>query len=239
MKVGVYGLGSFGKFVIDNLPESLTYLAYDPLDPKSNTFQEVAECDVLVLAVPLSSYRTLLNKLKMVIKPDQLIVDICSVKVVPESLINEYLPGHPNLLLSHPLFGPQSYIPGGENNKIIVTKSEGQLAADITGFLEDKLGLEVINMTADEHDKVMSKVHALTFFVARGLSMLNVDEHAFVTPSFSKILDLIDIDKKHSDDLFMTIINGNPYARNITNQVADTFTELQAEIDQSKKDNPI
>lgn len=57
----------------------------------------------------------------------------------------------------------------------------------------------------------MAQVHALTFFVARGLENMDLPEVPFMTPSYQQVLDLIKLDRAHSAELYNTIENGNPY----------------------------
>ena len=67
-------------------------------------------------------------------------------------------------------------------------------------------------MTPDAHDKEMMFVHALTFFIARGLRGFKLDQLTLETPSFRHIKQLAHLDKVHSQELFETIELGNPYA---------------------------
>ena len=222
--VGIIGLGNFGQFVAGLLPESVHVFGYDIAPPQLpeqathihiSTLAEVAGADVLVLAIPLQTYGVVLPKVGRHIRPETLVVDVCSVKVRPAQLLRKHLQDHPNMLITHPLFGPQSAARDKtKGRELIVTESRGSKADTVLDYCKDALGLTIRHTTADEHDRAMAQVHALTFFVAHGLAQAKVGEDVpFATPSFQSLLNLVALDKSHTKALFDTIQRGNPYAR--------------------------
>jgi prephenate dehydrogenase len=195
---------------------------------------KVASADVVILAVPLDAYPDLLKELVSLIKPETLLLDICSVKIIPEQYYEEYFPEHPNLLLTHPLFGPQSASEETKGHKLVVTKSKGELAEHVLAYAEHGLELEIHTMSSRDHDEFMAQVHVLTFFVARGLSNLRPKKGPFVTPSYKMIMDLVAFDQTHSDELFHTIQDGNPLAEEMRQRVVKSFVDLEASLTKSK-----
>jgi prephenate dehydrogenase len=232
--VGIIGLGSFGRFAASLVPVRVDVLGYDIGVVKSDIRQApldaVCAADVVVLAVPLGVYGNTLPKLGRLLKPDTLIIDVCSVKKVPESIFDTYLSDHTNILMTHPLFGPQSAGSGTAGHRLVVTKSRGKRATTVLKFCEDQLGLEIDFMSGDEHDETMAKVHALTFFVARGLASMDLDNVSVKTPSYEMLRNLVRFDKTHSNELFETIELGNPYAASVRNKLIDNLHTLEAEI---------
>lgn len=227
MKIGIIGHGSFGTFAAETLSHYADISIYDEREPDTSaSFDVIASADVVILAVPLSAYKVILNKLKPLIHENTLIVDICSVKVPSRDIVLDALATHPNILISHPLFGPQSAANGLTGHDIIVTNVIGERAEQGVVFLKEKLGLNVYTITAEEHDHMMAYVHALTFFVARGLSRLELPAIPFKTPSFAMLQALIDLDHKHSDELFSTIQKGNPYAADVREKFIDELIRL-------------
>lgn len=237
--IGIIGLGSFGTFIASLVPPTADVKIYG-FDQRQATYPTgvhaadlttVAHCDIVILAVPLEAYEQVLPRLTPTLRPETLIIDICSVKSRPEALFEQYLIGHRSILLTHPLFGPQSAAKGHtKGHTLIVTKTSGELAETVVAWCKRVLGLDIRYMSAVEHDKIMAQVHALTFFVARGLSDLNVGESPFTTPSYRLILDLIELDRTHSNELFNTIQRGNPYADAMRQQVLKSFNELESEL---------
>jgi prephenate dehydrogenase len=236
--VGIIGLGSFGTFVASLLAKHGnvrlygfdTQTEHTPAGVERADFATVAQADVLLLAIPLDSYPDVLEKLKTQIRPETLVVDICSVKVYPTDFLRTHLPNHPNLLVTHPLFGPQTAANGLKGHRLIVTESRGALAKHIVDFCEHNLQLEVHHMSAEEHDKAMAHIHALTFFLARGLANLQLKDETLITPSYRMITDLVRFDHTHTDDLFRTIQLGNPFAKQVRQQVVQSFASLDASL---------
>ena len=237
LQVGIIGFGSFGQFAASALAAHTAVVAWAPGDivpppgVRAVTFKEVAAADVIILAIPLSAYEEVLGKLKPIVRSESLIVDVCSVKVRARDELRRLLGDHSNLLITHPLFGPQSAANGTAGHDIIVTDAVGDLAERCVLFCEQTLGLRVTRISVEEHDRVMAYVHVLTFFVARGLRTMNIPELPFTTPSFSEIVDLIQLDAKHSDELFRTIQQGNPYGDEVRRELVKVFEGLQRSLE--------
>lgn len=234
--IGIIGYGSFGKFVASYIPRSVDLRIYDPkIDSTDDDFQKTIAADVLIFAIPLSEYDAVFSKVAKHVSPETVLVDVCSVKVVPEQYFEKHFKAHPNVLMTHPLFGPRSARHGLEGHQLIITKSEGERAKAIIDYFERILRLKVSFSTAEEHDMVMTQVHALTFFVAKALRNMNLEAAPYETPSYQMILDLISLDKTHSDELFNTIEVGNPFAGNMIDRVITSMQDLREGLN-AKKD---
>ncbi len=231
MKIGIIGYGSFGMFAAKALSPHAEISIYDRNNPAvSVPLDAFSNMDAIILAVPLSSYETVIEKLKPVLNSQTLIVDICSVKVPSRDTVLKLLSSHEHILISHPLFGPQSAANGLRGHDIVVTDTIGPKAIKSINFMKDILGLNVHIMTAEDHDKMMAYIHALTFFVARGLSGLKIPNVSLQTPSFSMLQALIDLDSNHSDDLFLTIQKGNPFAKDVRREFINELDRLDKEV---------
>lgn len=231
--VGIIGLGNFGKFLAALLADNSNaqIFGFDPLNsiPASgiimSDMRTVSRCDVVILAVPLSAYENVLSDLRESISPETLLVDVCSVKVLPEKLINEILPDHSNLLLTHPLFGPLT-----KGRRIVVTECRGALAMKVLLFCERSLDMCAITMTSKEHDEEMAQIHVLSLFIARGLSTLQLKPTHIATPTYNMLLDLVKIDQSHSVELFETVQAGNPFGDEMRHKVVETFAALEDDL---------
>lgn len=234
--VGIVGLGSFGRFIASLMPKDIavwgssrTIKQLDGVEMKP--LEEVVKADVLILGFPLGAYETMLQKIAPILPAETLVVDVCSVKVKPEEMLQKYLPHHTNILSTHPLFGPQSAANGTKGHKLVVTKNVvNEKSQALLRYCEEKLELEISHMTAGEHDRIMARVHALTFFVARGLREMNLAEEQFMTPSYQQLLNMVEFDKSHSDELFDTIENGNPFAVETRQEFMRTLREIDGHI---------
>lgn len=232
--VGIIGLGAFGRLCSSLVPEGVTVLGFDtkpPANYKTSTLEDVCATDAVILAVPLSAYPEVLTQIQPLLTKSTLLIDICSVKVKPLQLLQKHLPDHTNILLTHPLFGPQTVENGTKGLTLVVCSEVSEMSEPFITFCSDVLKLTIVRLSPAQHDKEMALVHALTMFLARGLSDIHAEESQFATPSFTYLKKLIELDRVHTEELFQTIENGNPYAQNIRTQL---ITQLE-KIDSSLK----
>ena len=226
--IGIIGQGSFGSFIAKKLGGKLETRTYEKGDD-AEALRSVASCDYLMLAVPLGAYREVLEMLVPVLPPITTLIDICSVKMAAVAAIREVLPDQ-LLVATHPLFGPESAADGLAGHTLVLCPelSDPQQYQRVSA-LGQVLGMRVIRMSADDHDREMATVQGLTFFVARAIGQFGVGSQILSTPSFRKLLDLAELDTHHSSELFMTIQNGNVY----TEEVRQRFINIVGELDDS------
>ena len=234
-KLGIIGYGSFGKFAAKSLAGSFDIKAYDPNSdvPKEirASLGQVCEADYVMLAIPLSVYNTLLESIKNTISSDTIIVDVSSVKVEPLRLISRHLDSAQKYVMMHPLFGPESASDSLTGYKVVICESsvsDNELSK-IKKFINN-LGLNIIEISSDDHDQQMATVQALTFFLARTLNEFGLHDMQFQTPSFQRLLDLASLDKKHSAELLQTIWSGNKYSATVRKKFINEMTKLDNEI---------
>jgi prephenate dehydrogenase len=236
--VGIIGLGSFGK-LIASLVSANRQVKILGFDIRKQTAEHVimaklltvAAADIVILAIPLSAYPNVLEKLRLLLPARTLLVDVCSVKIYPEQYIQNYLPDHPNILLTHPLFGPQT-APPTQGHELIVTKCIGETAHQIVNFCEHELDLKITRVTSKEHDRVMAQIHALTFFVSEGLARMRLPENIpFTTPSYQMLTNLVHFQKTHSKDLFQTVQRGNPFSQTVRRQFIEQLEECSRTLE--------
>lgn len=212
--IGIIGKGAFGTLAHSLVPDGITRHTFEPGDSQEQ-FLAVAHCDAILLAIPLSAYEEVLTRLKLHLHPTTLLIDVCSVKLKPAELIAGLLPEHKNVLLTHPLFGPETYRRNDAKPTLVICSNLTEQSKAIIGFCKNKLSMRIVAMTPGEHDKEMALVHALTFFIARGLRGLSLGQLTLETPSFTHIRQLAHLDQVHSQELFETIELGNPFAKEI------------------------
>jgi prephenate dehydrogenase len=222
--VGIIGQGAFGKLALSLAPKDITRHTFD-LGDTDNQFATVARCDIVLLAVPLSAYENVLTKLKPYLRAEALLVDVCSVKLKPAELIEKLLPEHKNVLLTHPLFGPETYRRDDSRPTLVICSKPTGRSSEVVEFCRNELSMNIAAMTPEEHDREMALVHALTFFIARGLRGIKMDGLTLETPSFRHIKQLAHLDAVHSQELFETIERGNPYA-------AEARTRIMSQLEQ-------
>lgn len=225
--LGIFGYGSFGTLLVEKLAPYFDIYLQTTKDPnelnlpdnvKAESFKAVAECEIVIPAIPLNAYRDWLRAVVPYLRPGTLVVDVCSVKVKPIEMLMKTLPSNVQILATHPVFGPQSAAGGLAGQPIVVYPTRVDNYEEILEFLVNTLELEVVELDPESHDKKMAIIHALTFFIGRGLMSMGIESSSIDTGTFKNVLglkeviNLVELETNHTDELFETIESGNPYA---------------------------
>lgn len=241
MQISLFGFGDFGQLLTKYLVKHAEVLVYDrnkkktghikQFGAKPTSLEEAAGADVVILAVTLDALEQTLIDITPHLKPGALVADVTSVKVKPAEMMQRLLPENVQILATHPLFGPVSAAHSLKGQKIIIDPIRVNDLAAVETFLT-KLELKVIHMTCDEHDREMAWVHALTFFVGRGLLNLNPPTSPLTTHYYSELLNVVNVERTHSLELFNTIQKGNPYAAAMRKRFLNSLAELEHDLSQ-------
>ena len=131
--------------------------------------------------------------------------------------------------MTHPLFGPQSLSTSGASKSVVVTQESGGLADGLLRAWRD-IGINKIDMSAEDHDREMARVHVLPFIIGRSLLTMGITESPVGTGYFGKLLELVDVERHHSPELFKTIQRHNPYASDVRTNLITTLCTLHTMI---------
>lgn len=231
--VGIIGFGSFGKFLAEKLSSHAKVLVYSEGGQANSwaaSFDEVAACDVVIPAVPLSAYPEVLNLLAGSLRPDSVIVDICSVKVKPVEMITEILPHQPRVA-THPMFGPESAsVSFAEHTLVMCPEVSTPGPYDMVKRFAETLDLKVVEMTTQAHDQEIAVVQGLAFFVGRALNEFGIHDQKLRTPSFESLLSVAELEQHHSIELFRTIQTGNPWSEDVRTRFIDAARQVNADL---------
>lgn len=227
--VGIVGTGNFGQYLAKWLaPHAEVRMA--GRSSSAEDYQAALAAQAIILAVPFEAYPAVLDRIKGRLLPQTVVVDVCSTKDLPVRALREALPGQPILAL-HPLFGPETAAASLTGHMVVLCPQAGmsQLERQAARLMEEA-GLEVVEMTAARHDRLMADLQALTFFVARVLANYGVAEQPVMTPSYRQLLKLADLERHHTPELFRTIQQANPHAAVARQRFIDLANQLNGEL---------
>jgi len=240
-QLAIIGFGQFGKFIAKILKPHFKITAtsksdYSVLAKKMGikfaSLQEtVQNADIIILTMPISVCEEIVKKISSSLKKGALVIDTCSVKTMPSYAMKKYLPQDMEIIASHPLFGPQSGKNGIKGLKIIIwpIRIKKENYKKVKRFLK-LLGLEIIEMSPEEHDKTIALFQALTHFVSKGIVKLNLPSIKFLTPSSLKLLSAVSDVKDDSESLFYDMQKFNPYAKKTRENFVKILTEINKKI---------
>ncbi len=239
-RVGVLGYGRFGSALCDLLEEAaFPVAAWDPLVevPANRSLggvRDVVEGSrFLLLATPVEAQRSTLENIRPLLTPNQVVLDVGSVKVLPERWMAEVLGDEIPWIATHPLFGPDSLARGERPLRVVVVPSTRHPAAlqAVLAFFA-RLGCTVIQQEAEAHDRAMAEAHALGFFIAKGLLDSGVTfESDIVPPSAQGLARLIHAVRVDAGHLLGTLHRENPFASQCRKDLVEALTALDEALD--------
>jgi prephenate dehydrogenase len=226
-KIAIIGMGQFGTFMAPYLSKYYTVL---PITRHSDPAL-LSDCEVVIFSVSYEGLLPMVKKLRSHIAPHCLIVDVMSVKEKPLQILKKHFPNH-EIVGTHPIFGPQSGKSGIAGLPIVVcnvSATEKRYAA-LKLFLKRTLKLHVIEQTPKEHDYEMAHIQALTHFIGRTLLNLNIQSFKTNTKSYAQLLELCDLIRYDSWELFTTIENQNPQAKIVRKKFLDSLQKTEQQL---------
>ncbi len=139
------------------------------------------------------------------------------------------LPDDCQILATHPLFGPESGKNGIRGLKIVLwpVRVDTTLYDQVKLFLFEALGMQIIEMSPDEHDQEMAFVHGLTFFIGEALRNMKISDEKLKTATYQHLLEIQYMSQKHTKDLFETMEIWNPYARTVRSEFLKELEKIQ------------
>lgn len=239
MNIGVYGLGRFGSLWGSLLSEHHTVKAYNR-SPQVKTHSgilrveedEVLSCDLVFLCVAISAMEPVLNSIKDRVAKGTIIADTCSVKVYPIRLMQEILPRDVQILGTHPMFGPDSARYGIEGLPIVTTPvrlSEENVTVCLGLF--KTMGLQVIELSAEEHDQEAAYTQGVTHFIGRVLEDLGLQRTTIGTFGFNRLLEIIDQTCNDPWQLFLDLQRLNPYTQEMRKRLSKSLDKIMRQLE--------
>ncbi len=131
----------------------------------ATNIKAVKNANVVLLSVPIDNFEEVVEQVCPYIHPEQVIIDISSVKALPVEIMHKHIKTG-SVLGVHPMFGPGTT--GIANHNFILTPTndaETALARKVKEYLEAR-GARTMLMSPNEHDEIMSVVLGLCHFIA-------------------------------------------------------------------------
>ncbi|HSP79180.1 MAG TPA: prephenate dehydrogenase/arogenate dehydrogenase family protein [Myxococcaceae bacterium] len=238
--MALVGYGRFGGALGALLTESgLDYRAFDPYaevpEPhRATSLRElVAGAGLVVVTVPVPRLRAVLEELRPHLDPEQLVLDVGSVKVKPVEDLAAVLGTEVPWVGTHPLFGPLSLAMAERPLRVVVCPNPLHPgAAERARRFYEGLGCEVIEQTPEGHDRVMAHTHAITFFVAKGMIDAGAGmDMPFAPASFKALARTIAIVRSDAGHLFSAIQRENPFAPEARRRLLEALGEIHRELE--------
>lgn len=221
--VSIYGYGRFGKLWADILSKNFLIKVYsrrginkEEVIPgiEISTEEDIFNCDAMFFCVAISAFEEVLINSKNYFKTNTVYFDTCSVKVYPAQWMEKHIPGGCQIIVTHPMFGPDSYSTSLSKLPMVmcnITSQEDTFNWWKDYFSNKKMRVEI--MTPEEHDKMVAYSQGITHYIGRVLADLNLQSTNINTLGYGKLLEIIQQTCNDSWQLFLDLQRFNPYTR--------------------------
>ena len=241
--IGIIGFGRFGKLASHYLAKDFEVFVHTRADKASEirragaqaaSLEAVCQQDIVIPCVPISVFKNFLNDIAPLIKPDALVIDVCSVKEYPVRWMKEILPDTVSILATHPMFGPDSASNSLVGRKICLckVKIEEKKYRKIRKYLFSK-GLVVIEATASEHDQQIATSLALTHLIGRTLSESGATPLDIDTEGYKRLLHILEVVERDTWQLFTDMHHYNSYARKKRIEFMEVMQRISSRLEKA------
>ena len=194
-KISIIGCGLIGSSILrathekklatkisvyDKSNKVLEYLKKNfTADICSNVSETTKDADLIIISVPLSSYKEILLSIKSNLKEGSILTDTGSAKKEVNKIVNNLDLKNIAWIASHPIAGTEYSGPDAGfsslfKNRWCILSADNQVAKDKIEILEkfwSKLGSKVKAMSFEDHDYVLSLTshlpHAAAYSIVR------------------------------------------------------------------------
>jgi len=224
--VSVIGFGRFGRLWASMLRDDATVLVHEVAGVLREqaaaegfscvSLREALSAEVIFYCVPISAFEATLAEHAPVFAAlggERTLIDVLSVKVHPRAVFDRHLPRAYHAMLSHPMFGPDSVAVSGLAGQTIVLDRYRMPESAFERWKEyfAGRGLNVVVMTADEHDRLAAESQGVTHFVGRTLERFGFAPTPIDTLG-TRMLHEITAQVTHdTEQLFVDLQTRNPY----------------------------
>jgi prephenate dehydrogenase len=238
MQIGILGTGRFGAFWAGELSRHADVLTYNrsprPAPPgcRAASLAELGRCECIMLCVAISAVESALDALVPHLLDETVVMDTCSVKVHPVRAMLSRVPEENAVIGTHPMFGPDSARDGIAGLPLVFTPARaGEATSARWRTFFSSLGLEVLTMSADEHDREAAMTQGVTHFLGRVLADMELTESPIATVGYAKLLEVMEQTCNDPYQLFVDLQRYNPYTSQMRGRLQDSLSRMMESLE--------
>lgn len=238
-KISIIGFGRFGQTLYRLLKDDFEVTVYNRsgninkeiLNQNTKIAKDLSEIytsETIFFAVPIPKFESVIKEHKKYFQPHHTLIDVLSVKVYPKKIFTKYLKNiSTQALLTHPMFGPDSSKNGFENLPFIIDqfKANNETYQFWKNYFENKK-LQVIEMSAEEHDTLAADSQGITHFIGRILQAYGFHPTKIDSLGSKKLWEIVEQTCNDTWELFVGLQNFNPYTKNMRLKLGKVYDEL-------------
>ncbi len=200
------------------------------------SMEEMARrCAVVIVSVPIEATVSVIGRIGPLLSKDSLLMDLTSIKETPVRAMLSSTGAE--VMGCHPLFGPQPNTV--DNLSVVLCPARVDRWASWPSGVFAAVGIEVIETTPEEHDRMMAVVQGLnhldTILLALTLGHCGIersDLERFATPLFRSRLAAVDKVMEGNHRMYAEIICSNPRVAPLIEEFEKILEELKGYVRQ-------
>lgn len=240
---GVFGHGRFGSLWAELLSRFGEVYVYEPLPEKRvdhnerlhfcESPQEIfASANIIFYAVPILLFEEIVREHAPLMNNLHVIYDLLSVKLHAKKVFDSFLPEGVEVGLLHPMFGPDSAKAHGLPGLPIVVDKYRLTSANYEKMIGifSQLQLKVIELTADEHDRLAARSQGVAHFIGRVLAEFGFESTEIDTMGAKKLNEIMEQTCNDTWQLFTDLQTKNPYTEIMREDLQKAFEKVTEKI---------
>jgi len=245
-KVGIIGFGRFGVLLAELLSKDFEIVISDERDLEEQVegkgyiwgnHKSVMEQDTVFLAVPISRIPTLLKQIAPLTHPEQLLIDVASVKTRIRDWMVEALPESVQLLNTHPMFGPDSYKRDRDLRMVYCPTRLNSESEALWRKIFESWGCRLIDLSVEQHDQQAARSQGITHFIGRVMKGMDIQPTSVDTHGFRQIHHVVEQTCQDTEELFHDLQYYNPYTAGMLTDFSRSVHAVKARV--YRPDSPL
>ncbi|MCB0305036.1 MAG: prephenate dehydrogenase [Calditrichaeota bacterium] len=233
----VIGVGRFGAFWGRELSRFFPVSFYDVDAGRAaqvapyGRWESLETClqkDYIFLTIPIRRLEDFLKQHGDAIRAGSVVLDCASVKLAVQEWFTAHLPESVYYAASHPLFGPDSARNSLANHTI--TLQPGRIPFQQYDLLAElfthRMGLRVLNISAEEHDRMMAYNLSLIHHLGRTFHKMQIGKLPLIMANLERMNHISRIAANDTEELFQDFYRFNPYAARVRDDFMENFRRV-------------
>ena len=251
-QIGIIGLGLIGGSLAEALHERAPHLSIVGIDKSEDTLHQareagvfttvsnhlnaIAECDLLVVSVPLPAVRPVFEGIAEHAQKGAVVLDVIGLKAPVIDLAKEVLPEHP-FVGCHPMAGGTVAGFSERHSNLfsgfpvaICPHEDPSLTEHVEAFWRS-VEAEPLSMSASEHDRIVamtSHLPYLTSVILRSAASSDESTSALRGKGFARATRYADF----LPEIMASVVGHNPHIPSLLRSFSERYAELADELEQ-------
>ena len=235
-------MGRFGYFWASTLLEQGPVLGANrsakPVPPgvEAIHLDQLSRADIVYICSAISSMPQVCRAINPHLKPGATVIDTCSVKLWPAQIMEQELTNAGTILASHPMFGPDSAGKGVRGLPMVldIVRGEEAVYQQVAAGLSS-LGLDLIRMSPEEHDREAARTQGITHLVGRVLDLIRARPSSIGTLGYKKLLEVAEQTCNDPWTLFVDLQQKNPFSQSVREEFLQGLQSLERALETGDK----